>query len=236
MKLLVSICNKGRAPAAKLPGVFLFEVDAAQGRARPIALEHRGLLPAKGVTGLAHYDGGILAVMQGAAQLVLLDGKYRVQRVWNVPQLKHAHSIAVAGRKAYVASTGNDSVVEFDPASGGKVHWRHNGDETDTIHLNSLVYRAGQLYATAFGAKQGLLWSTATQGYLVNLEVGCAIVAPLYHPHSACAHQGEFYFCESSHMAVGRQNGERLAVNLGYTRGLVVTDTHLYVRPLEMPT
>jgi hypothetical protein len=30
-------------------------------------------------------------------------------------------------------------------------------------------------------------------------------------------------------MAVGRANGQRLAVNLGYTRGLVVTDTHLYV-------
>src|SRR5262249_32699144 len=161
MKLLVSICNKNRAPEAKLPGVFLFEVDTAQARVRPIALEHRGLLPAKGITGLAHYDDGILAVMQGAAQLVLLGPRYAVRAVWNVPQLKHAHSIAVAGSKAYIASTGNDAVVEFDPASGGKVHWRHSDHEEDTIHLNSLVYHDGQLHATAFGPKQGLPWGTA---------------------------------------------------------------------------
>jgi Domain of unknown function (DUF4915) len=229
MKLLVSICNKSRAERAKLPGVFLFEVDPECSKARPVALEHPRLMPAKGITGLAHYDGGTLAVMQGTAQVALLGPRYEVKTVWNVPQLKHAHSIVVAGRKFYIASTGNDSVVEVDPAVGNKVYWRHNGKEEDTIHLNSLVYCGGELYATAFGPKKGLLWSTASGGYLTNLHSGCTVVTPLYHPHSACSPKGEFYFCESSHMSVGRQNGQRLAVNLGYTRGLVMTDSHLYV-------
>ncbi|HXG08902.1 MAG TPA: DUF4915 domain-containing protein [Gemmataceae bacterium] len=229
MKFLVSICNKNRAEGARLPGVFLFEVDPENPRPRPVPLEHPRLLPAKGITGLAHYGDGILAVMQGAAQLALLTRKYEVKAVWNLPLLKHAHSIAVAGRKAYIASTGNDSVVEFDPAEGSRVYWRHNRGEEDTIHLNSLVYRDGALYATAFGPKKGLLWSSASGGYLANLDSGHTVISPLYHPHSACALNGEFYFCESSRMAVGRENGQRLAVGLGYTRGLVVTEARLYV-------
>jgi hypothetical protein len=229
MKLLASICNKNRAQGAKLPGVYLFEIDPDRQEARPVVLEHPRLQPVKGITGLAHFDGGILAVLQGAGQLALLDHDYRVRALWIVPALKHGHSISVAGGKAYIASTGNDSVVEFDPRAGGKVCWRDNSRGDDTIHLNSVVHAGGELYATAFGPKADGLWSSAKNGYLIHIASGRKIVFPLFHPHTALAPAGEFFFCESSRMAVGRQNGERLAVNLGYTRGLVLTETRLHV-------
>ncbi|MCS6852215.1 MAG: TIGR03032 family protein [Gemmataceae bacterium] len=228
-RLLVSICNKHRAGQTAYPGVFLAEIDTERDEARPVMLKHPDLGPAKGITGLAHFRDGILAVLQGLSQLAHFTANYSVRDVWTIPLLKHAHSIAVSHDKAYIASTGNDSIVEFDPPTSARVFWQANSGHTDTIHLNSVAWRDGELYATAFGAKRNGLWNMADGGYLTHLATGTRLVSSLFHPHSLCTSGGDFYFCESSRQAIGREDGTRLVVGSGYTRGLVVTPDHLYV-------
>src|SRR5581483_5589453 len=144
------------------------------------------------------------------------DRQYQVKDVWPLELVKDGHSVAVRAGKAYIASTGTDTIVEFDPDYGERVYWKANELGHDTIHLNSLFWNQGNLYATAFGPKKGEVWRSADEGYLMNITTEAVIAAPLYHPHSACAVQGcddaGIYFCESQRMAVGRADGQRLRV------------------------
>ena len=197
---------------------------------RPVILEHPELPPARGMTGLAHYSGGLLAVMQTQpVRLVHFSRQYRVENVWMLSLARDVHSLAVRDNKVFLASTGNDSVLEFEPASGERVLWRLTSGEKDTIHLNSILWHAGNLFATAFGKKKGEQWSSADAGYLINLTTGRTVVSPLYHPHSAVGTGEGIYYCESSRMTIGREDGRKLAIGLGYIRGLVITDDYLYV-------
>jgi hypothetical protein len=184
--------------------------------------------------GLARDGDDLLAVTQGAsAALIRLSRHYQVKDVRPLDLVRDAHSLAVKDGIAYIASSGNDAVVAFDPRRGAHIFWHDNPSGRDTIHLNSVLWNAGNLYATAFGRKKSADWRSAEDGYLRNLTTGRVASAPLNHPHSACVipgaeHEG-IYFCESQRMAVGREDGERLHVGTTYTRGLVATRTHFYV-------
>lgn len=230
MKFIVSICNKQRAEQAKLPDIFLFELSTKQLEPKPIALKHPDIPPARGITGLAHYHEGILALLQiKPMKLVYFNRQYKVENVWTLTLAKDGHSITVNRNKVYIASCGTDSVIEFDPDLGEKVFWQDNGQGKDSIHLNSIAWHNGELYVTAFGSKKGELWSSADAGYLMNITSGQIITCPLYHPHSALSTNEGIYLCESSRMAVRRVDGQSLVVGTGYTRGLFITPTHLYV-------
>ena len=163
--------------------------------------------------------------------LVRFTTDYRVKNVWPLALVQDAHSVSVARGKVYIASSGTDSVVEFEPGAAEKVLWRDNDFGEDTIHVNSVLWFQGCLYATAFGKKTGERWSSATEGYLLNLSTGQVVAEPIAHPHSATvssAREG-IYWCESTHQTVCREDGQRLQTGSGFTRGLIVTATHLYV-------
>jgi hypothetical protein len=235
VRLLASICNQ-KAEPVKLPGVFLFEIDTERREVTPVPLEDHRLTACVGVTGLTRYGDDLLAVVQSLVEpttLVQLTPRYQIKNVWPLALAKDAHSITVAGRKIYLASTGTDAVVEFDPAAGEQVFWRDNDFGDDTIHLNSVLWCHGCLYATAFGKKKGETWATADAGYLLNLTAGRVVVEPIAHPHSITtlfsSRRDGLYFCESTRQAVCREDGQRLQTGSGFTRGLVVTSAHVYV-------
>jgi hypothetical protein len=231
MKLLVSLCNQNTA-RSQLPGTFLCEVDTEARHATPIPLEIPGALGVTGIMGLAHFGEDLLAVTQGAPALLLrLTRQYDIRKTWLLHSVKDAHSLTVADGTAYIASPGTDSVVAFDARRGERVFWQDNDQGRDTIHLNSVLCTRGNLYATAFGKKQGDDWRSAENGYLINLTTGAVVVAALYHPHSVTRSRDEndLYFCESQRMVIGRADGQRLRVGSSYPRGLVVTATELCV-------
>lgn len=235
MRFLVSICNQ-RAEPVRLPGTYLFEIDGNSRAVTPVPLSDPRLDACVGITGLARHGDDLLAMAQSFTEpctLVRFSTDYRVKDVWPLALVKDAHSVTVARGKVYIASTGTDSVVEFEPRVCEEVFWRDNDFGEDTIHLNSVLWFQGCLYATAFGKKQGERWSSATEGYLLNLSTGRVIAEPIAHPHSATvslssAREG-IYYCASTHQTVCREDGQILPTGSGFTRGLIVTATHLYV-------
>jgi hypothetical protein len=235
VRFLVSICNQ-RAEPVSLPGTYLFEIDSERQTVTPAPLRDSRLESCVGITGLARVGDDLLAMVQSLTEpcmLVRFTTDYRVLNVWPLALVQDAHSLTVARGKTYIASTGTDSIVEFEPGSGEKVFWRDNDFGEDTIHLNSVLWAHGCLYATAFGNRQGERWHTATEGYLLNLTTGGVVVEPIAHPHSATvslsSNKDGIYYCESTHQTVCREDGQRLATGSGFTRGLIVTATHLYV-------
>ena len=99
----------------------------------------------------------------------------------------------------------------------------------DTIHLNSLTWRDGECYVTAFGPKSGALWSSAKDGYLMNIASGEKLIKGLHHPHSAIQRGDEFLLCESTRMILHNQLGGKLDFPFGFIRGLAVVGQHLCV-------
>jgi hypothetical protein len=73
---------------------------------------------------------------------------------------------------------------------------------------------------TAFGPKSGERWSTALDGYAIDIESGDIVWRGVEHPHSLTAGADDLYVAESRRGRVrGRQHGRRIEVE-GYPRGL----------------
>jgi len=231
MRCLVSICNKDPAGRFRLPGVFLFEVDTDHGEVRPVRLDHLRSRAALGVNGLAHYQDGILLVPQDARQLVRLDAMLAVSDVWETPDVSGGHSIAVKGARAHVVCARTDSIVEFEPDRGAGLYWRANTGGADTLHMNSALWVGEALYLSAFGPKSNPagLWSSAVDGYILEVGTGRQLVAPIRHPHTLVQFGGQLHWCESAAMAVCNQAGQRLDVGRGYVRGLAIDEQHVVV-------
>ncbi len=235
MRFLVSICNQ-RAEPVRLPGTYLFEIDGVSQTITPVPLGDSRLDSCVGITGLARCGDDLLAMVQSLDEPCMVarfTTDYRVKNVWPLALVRDAHSVTAAQGKLYVASTGTDSIVEFEPGIGEKVIWRDNDFGEDTIHVNSVLWLRGCLYATAFGRKTGERWSSALAGYLFNLTTGRIVAEPIAHPHSATVSLSSpregIYWCASTEQAVCRDDGQRLPTGSGFTRGLIVTATHLHV-------
>jgi len=227
MKLLVSLCNKIVEPIGP---PFLLEVDTVSEEITPIFLDDSRVPPPLGFSGLCPYREGFLAALQTEPTTLLqLSREYQVENVWTLTRVKDARSLAVFEDKIYLVSTGNDAIVEFAPDSEERIFWRANHEGKDSIHLNSLAWHEGNLYATAFGKKKGDSWSSADAGFLQNLTTGTCLCEALMHPHSLLVADDGFYFCRSRHMSVGKPDGQDLEIGVGYTRGLCVSGEYIWV-------
>jgi len=184
-----------------------------------------------GMLGIARWRDGIVAMLHGQENMALvwLTESYAVRELRPLLLAHVGHSIAVRDGRVYIASTGTDAIVEFDLSRGESLHWSDNPAGKDTIHLNSVLWHRGSLYFSAFGRKKGELWSTANEGYLEEAGSGRMVLGSIFHPHSVTAHGEYLYCCESSRMTVVRSDGERLLVDGGYVRGLLVGDSTLCV-------
>ena len=230
MKLLVSICNKARATDSVDPDVYLYKVDAPGGEPIGIRLDHPDILPAGGVTGLARYKDGILAVTQAdRTQLVLLDQDLAVRRLWTLNTVRDAHGLLVRDNDVLIVSTGNDSVVSFDPDGGELLYWQANQKDKDSLHLNSLVTYRGRVLLTGFGRKSGKFWRTASNGFVKDLSDNSDLAGPIFHPHTALNLGGDVYYLESFRSRVFSLGGGRLDVDRGYLRGMAAAGDHLFM-------
>jgi len=237
MKLIVSLCNK-KASVDKIrekkmlyPNVFLLEVDTEKEQIKPIEIRWWTWKP-KGVTGLYPYKDGFLCLLQAKThKLFYIDKKYRVKGKWPLKKVKDGHSIVVWKDKIYIASTGNNSIVEFLPDKNEeKIFWQYNSSETDTIHVNSMVWHNDQMIISAFGKKDGDQWITARNGFLKNIHEERIIKSSLFHPHTLIKTPEGIFFCESAKKRIMPINGyDALNVEKGYVRGLLITKDEIAV-------
>ncbi|MGE3804183.1 MAG: DUF4915 domain-containing protein [Gemmataceae bacterium] len=229
LRYLISLCNKPSGSAERAG--HLLECDTDHHRIRSIPLLHPALPTTFfGLTGLCRWRDGFVVVTQSVpSALAFLSLRYEVVEVWPLQLVRDGHSIIARDDKLYIASTGNNSIVEFDPKSGERIWWQDSESQGDVLHVNALCWAQQDLLITAFGRKKGELWATAHEGYVANLNTNTRLMSSLHQPHSLLAAADGIYVCESSRLAVRRDDGQTLLLGLGYLRGLLVTEKHLCV-------
>lgn len=237
MKLIVSLCNKKasvekeRGEKMLYPGIFLLEVNTEDGSIRPIKVRWWTWKP-RGVTGLVSYKDGFLCLLQAKIhKLFWFDKNYKVRKRWILKKVKDGHSLVTKNGKVYIASTGNDSIVEFDPETEEeRVFWKENSFGKDTIHLNSMIWDDDHMIISAFGKKAGDQWMSARNGYLMDIKTGKKIRDSLFHPHTLLKNREGIFFCESARKKVLSMDGsDSLDIGKGYVRGLLITEEEIAV-------
>jgi hypothetical protein len=238
-RLLVSFCNQPRGD------VLLAVADARTRRAEPVStpdLEH-----VAGATGLAlSQDGETLYValqdvgeparrwLRSGIAALAPDGlgvlySHRLERVIDI------HSVAVTGEEELVVvSTGTDELVRVRTGAGGVEEqpvWRARRALTrrDRRHLNSVCAHDGTLLVSGFGAQSGKGWTTATDGFIVDVRAQRTLASGIRHPHSLVAIEDSIAYCESLAEGVATFGGLRVDGLPGYTRGLYVDEDSIYV-------
>ena len=208
--------------------VFLLEVQVPSGHIRPIELSVETRDGCDGIVGLTSFPGGYIGLLH-PNKLFYLSGDLEVQQVRKLEMLSDAHSVSYHEGYVYVVSTGTDQIIRVARGGATEVFWQASDADTDTVHLNSLLWHNDQCLVSAFGPKKENLWRSADEGYVFNISTGEYLMKNIYHPHSLAVINGELWVCESSRLAVVNYCGTRIETPWGYLRGLCEKDGFLYV-------
>jgi hypothetical protein len=240
--VLVSFCNVARG------GPVLAIVDVATGEVRVLDVPER-LSCLAGITGLTVLGRYLFAVTSrsnptgrgsvdppGPSLLLAFDRTdLRLLHEHKCSTVFDAHSLWAWENELYVVSTGTDAVVRLGlrgpEVIAEQVRWRPDpaGPAADVHHLNAICSWGGRLVVSGFGPKADLPWSSATDGFIVDVATGESVVSGVSHPHSLTEVDGALAYCESSSRAVrlvGRSGEQRLP---GYARGMCRVGDRLFV-------
>lgn len=231
MKLLVSFCNQyGDSTHSNLVRIDTETKDVFE---VPISV------PNMGIHGLATDGTMLVAVFRSDNPgVVLLDAKtWEEIGAFHLKELADPHGVAVLNSQFIITSTGNDQVISYKFGPDRKTveylgnRWSPDGSEgtIDTHHINSISAYDGNLFISAFGHKEGELWSTAENGYVYNISQGKIVLDSIYHPHSLSVTQQGIFYCDSSRRRVMREKKVMATQEAGYTRGLAVAERFIAV-------
>lgn len=224
MRLLVSFCN---LPTPRPTG--LLELDTHDDARRWVPV-NGGTPAVQSTTGIACTDLRAYVVWLSTDKQCFLSLLERPSLglidVYPLAGVRDAHSVTVVDGDVFVVSTGTDELWRF-PTSGdrlgpGHAVWRASAEGRDTHHVNAVAYVDARICCSAFGPKPGPLWSTAIDGYVIDVERNEKLGAGLEHPHSLVAYNGDVYIAESRRARVRCLTRERSYDVGGYARGLCV--------------
>ncbi len=143
----------------------------------------------------------------------------------SLPSVSDIHSIARTDGGIIAVSTGTDRILAIDLASmTTSTVWSASSEMLDTHHLNAVTWFGNHLLCSGFGRKQSDRWSSAVDGYILDITSGEYLVRGLYHPHSLASFAGRLYVAESSH-ALLRTVEKPIARFDGYVRGVAFSPT-----------
>jgi hypothetical protein len=171
-----------------------------------------------GMTGCIPYGDGFICVLQGNG-IATLNPEFLVTSIQVVDKVLDGHSVCVFEDSLLIACSGTNSVVRVW-GDKSEVFWQGEHElERDTIHVNSVAVRQGEVYVTAFGKSTSDSWLQARSGWIKNTSTGEIICKDLFHPHSLTFVDDQWWVCES---LGGRivSNAGSLGVQTGYLRGL----------------
>ncbi|WP_346290831.1 DUF4915 domain-containing protein [Sphaerothrix gracilis] len=234
-KIIATFCNQTTVSEnnTNTAPCYLAEIDLSSGIYTKIHLDlaRWNNIKILGVTGIASFeDGYILATQSSPPMLIKLNRFYSVTDVWLLNLVKDPHSVALKNEVIYVASTGTDSIIAFNLVTQKESVYAVVTDSgKDSVHINSLLFVKNELHATAFGKKEGALWQSAQQGYLINIQSGEFLLNQLSHPHSCIITNFGLVLCESARSRVLFLKGGYLKVFNSYIRGLAYDGHRLFV-------
>ena len=230
MRFLVSLCN---LPQPRSTGLLL--VDDSDGAIGwlDIGMPEASLL---GCTGVWIGDDTVHCVataVDGRTILSVLDRRTcEVLDIGHPDNVKDVHSVTVVDAEAYLVSTGTDEVRRLPRGNSGgptEVVWRATPAEVDTHHLNSILPVDGRLLCSGFGPKTGQRWSTASDGYVVDLNSGDIRWRGIQHPHSLTVGHDDLYIVESRRAQIKSLLRDDAFSVEGYARGLAAAEDGTYV-------
>ncbi len=236
--ILVSFCNVKGELSPRL-GVF----DPATGML--VGLKITQFLPhSQSVTGLASDERFIYAATQRAqfgdqwACFLLTFSRKTFEFVssYAFRRAQDVHSICWHDDASLLAvSTGTNEVVKLIVGNGvvesESVYWSSHptDDDSGNDHLNGICSSPEGIVLCGFGRREDGFWSSAVNGFLLNISSGARLASGLEQPHSVMALDSSLVFCESRKRAV-RNGDNQVSQNLpGYTRGMCKSGSSLFV-------
>ncbi len=171
----------------------------------------------------------------GPSCLLAFDRRTLALRAEHVcARIVDGHSMWRDGSALYVVSTGTDQVVRVEldgpRVVGEEVVWQPEGHEPDDLHhLNAIHPFHGNLLLSGFGKKSAERWSSAHDGFVLDLRTGERLAGGLRHPHSLFETEGRLFLCESGKSTVRVLGENRASTVPGYLRGLCRLGDVLFV-------
>jgi hypothetical protein len=146
------------------------------------------------------------------------------------------HDILWDGAHYVVVATGANRLYWIAP-SGEIVRTWQAADEADAWHINCLTMKEGDLYVCAFGRyEREREWNEHRDrptGFVFNFTTGEEALTHLLQPHHPRFVDGAWLVCNSAAnelLQCGPTGAVERRLHLGgYTRGLAMTDDHLFV-------
>lgn len=110
-------------------------------------------------------------------------------------------------------------------------YWTFPGSSgvSDENHLNAIEMIDGELHVSGFGEKNLDQWTSATDGFIYNIDRGEYLVKELHHPHSLLEDSGVVWTTESAESRVISDQGFNFVFPTGYIRGLAIGYDRFYV-------
>jgi hypothetical protein len=222
MRVVLSLCNERRNPEQ---GVLLFDVVSKDAAWIPVGASE-SIMGTRGVCvdgdflyvvyTVGWYEAHVATFVVRSELIELVDDK-------RLPDVSDPHSICVFNDRLLVTSTGTDEIVAYDlddrkVTGNAESFWRASDAGSDTHHVNSVCTDGSAVIVSAFGPREGELWSSARSGYIYNITEQRMILSDLQHPHSARIFDGVLYFDESSRQSLRTASGGRVIIG-GYVRG-----------------
>lgn len=242
MDILISFCNTSEIPGFPNLGIFNTETQDIQ------IIDLPREIPPTGITGLTvsskyifiglqHSTGGIHAALSPPGLLIFSKENFSLLTWYPMQLVSDIHSMILHDHETtlLIASTGTDEIIEVklddDKVISEKVYMHlGTGTRMDNRHVNSICEWHNEIYVSAFGEKEeGGDWSTARNGYLMNLTKGIKIIEGLEHPHSLTVINNRLAYCESRKKAFRFVDGDQVDSLPGYTRGLCAAGDKIYV-------
>jgi hypothetical protein len=229
--ILISFCN-GRLLGMPKLGLL----DTATSQVQILELPD-SLSDGNGATGLALSSQHVYAIIQDQERHLAVFDRTTMALCGapSLPEMADAHSLWVDGESLYVVSTGTDEVVRIgmngSEIGSHEVYWRPDTDapRADVHHLNAILGFGGDLFVSGFGRKSGATWSSARDGFIVNVTEQRVVASGIEHPHSLVMLGDSLAFCESRRSTVQVIGDPRMQQLPGYTRGMCVAGETLYV-------
>lgn len=224
--ILASFCNLPKLTRAPIACVKLRDKGKLTPLAyAPVSIGFPGLITS--ATGITQFQSRIFVLFSSLEDyyIAFINAEnLRPITYCKVPEVKDGHSLLAYNNRLFIASSGTDEVISYEITDNGitnpQVVWQASNEKRDTHHVNSIVVRDGELIVSAFGPKEGKLWSTAQNGYIYNITRGEFVKEKIYHPHSLSVRNGKIYYTESHHNTLcSLDEGELFHLN-GYTRGI----------------
>jgi hypothetical protein len=199
----------------------------------------------QGVTGLCFYKNRSTRYCfttqyeNCRSSLVMLDRDFNLDKIHRLSETREAHSLVPFEDGLLIANTGGNGINRIQLGGDDanflceSKYWQYSDEQTDKVHVNSVVVFNNEVYVSLWGTKPEKGWEYGRSGKIINISKNRLVCNSLFQPQSLLAIDGMLYWIESGTGRVFRYSeteGREVVTELsGYVRGITYDDKYLYI-------